>query len=397
LQSTGLPSKPAVAVKQTTLPRPALPANQLVGVAVQHKKLATPKPAESQYRLTPAIWIAPGRQRIRASLTGSPLPIGSVDVQFNRTGKAFISDLEVAMGHRQRGVGTMLMNAAMDNARRQGSTSTELEAMPGPGSISNQALLGMYHKLGFKPLGTTGRGNPLMGHGRVGTNSTHIQRREATGMMGSIRQAMFSTLRRVSSVGTIQRMRTAETVKAEIQQREQKKQKMADFAKTYAHLYGKPKRTAELRMVNSLSFGGNRSSAAVITSGSGDTVYVSEQQGGASKNPDEVWNLSGAEVVATDCEHGAGLHAEMQTIVSLLREWQESGHEYARFGIKSAEAFVRDRIGGGKAAAKGKGCCQLCAAILLKLGVNVAYIEPSQYEKTWQDPFEWAGFQNPWF
>jgi hypothetical protein len=54
------------------------------------------------------------------------------------------------------------MKAAMDSARRQGSTATELEARPGPGSISNQSLVGMYQKLGFKNTGFTRRGNPKM-------------------------------------------------------------------------------------------------------------------------------------------------------------------------------------------------------------------------------------------
>jgi hypothetical protein len=197
----------------------------------------------------------------------------------------------------------------------------------------------------------------------------------------------------------IQRMNwdPVEQAKAEMRGRQEKKERMAQFAQGYDRLYRKPRNSPELRMVNSLSFGGNRSSAALIMSASGDTIYVAEQHGGASKAPEEIWDLSGAEVIAADSECSSGLHSEMQTIVVLLREWQSSGHEYLPFGINTAEDFLISRIGGGKAVAKGKGCCQLCAAILLKLGVKVAFIEPSKYESTWQDPFEFVGLENPWF
>lgn len=117
---------------------------------------------QTQYELSQPVWVSNGRQQIRAKIKGSPTPIGSVDLHYDHPGKAFISDLEVNQVHRRHGVATMLMKAAMDSARRHGSTATELEARPGPGSISNQALVGMYQKLGFKNTGSTRRGNPKM-------------------------------------------------------------------------------------------------------------------------------------------------------------------------------------------------------------------------------------------
>jgi ribosomal protein S18 acetylase RimI-like enzyme len=117
---------------------------------------------QTQYELSQPVWVGNGRQQIRAKIKGSPTPIGSVDLHYDQPGKAFISDLEVSQSHRRHGVATMLMKAAMDSARRQGSTATELEARPGPGSISNQSLVGMYQKLGFKNTGFTRRGNPKM-------------------------------------------------------------------------------------------------------------------------------------------------------------------------------------------------------------------------------------------
>jgi ribosomal protein S18 acetylase RimI-like enzyme len=136
---------------------------QQAGVsATQQKPQAASVQPQSQYELSQPVWVGNGRQQIRAKIKGSPTPIGSVDLHYDQPGKAFISDLEVSQSHRRHGVATMLMKAAMDSARRQGSTATELEARPGPGSISNQSLVGMYQKLGFRKTGFTQRGNPKM-------------------------------------------------------------------------------------------------------------------------------------------------------------------------------------------------------------------------------------------
>lgn len=117
---------------------------------------------QAQYELTSPVWIGSGCQQIRVKLKGSSTPVGSVDLHYKQGGKAYISDLEVAQGHRRHGLGTMLMKAAMDAARRTGRTSTELEANPGPGSISKQSLVGMYEKLGFRNTGFSRSGNPKM-------------------------------------------------------------------------------------------------------------------------------------------------------------------------------------------------------------------------------------------
>jgi hypothetical protein len=185
-----------------------------------------------------------------------------------------------------------------------------------------------------------------------------------------------------------------EAEKARMQERAQKKTNMALFAQGHGHLYRPAPNWEAQQMVSGLSFGGTRSSASLIASEHSDTIYVAEQSGQAAKHPDDVWNLSGAETIACDEYHERGLHAEMQIIYSLLEDWKGSGDGY---GYGSAAAFLRARIGRGIAVAKGKGCCQLCAAILLKLGVNVGYIEKSKFESIWVDPFEVAGIPNPWF
>jgi hypothetical protein len=174
-------------------------------------------------------------------------------------------------------------------------------------------------------------------------------------------------------------------------QRAQKKTNMQLYAQSFRQLYRAEPSWAEQRLVSGLSFGGNRSSASLITSDIGDTIFVAEQSGQAHKHPDDVWNLSGAETIACDEYRERGLHAEMQIILQLLTTWREEGSQ------GSAEAYLRGRIEGGVAASKGKGCCQLCAAILLKLGVRVAYIQKSKFESIWVDPFEVAEIVNPWF
>jgi ribosomal protein S18 acetylase RimI-like enzyme len=143
-------------------PAPPVYRPQQPSVPSQPKMQAPSLQPQSQYELSPPVWVGNGRQQIRVKAKGSPTPIGSVNVRFNEPGKAFISDLEVAQAHRQHGLGSMLVKAALDSARRQGSMATELEANPGSGSISKQALVSMYQKLGFRNSGFTQRGNPKM-------------------------------------------------------------------------------------------------------------------------------------------------------------------------------------------------------------------------------------------
>lgn len=161
--NSGVQLKPANNFRMETRPAPPVYRPQQAGTsATQQKPQAASVQPQSQYELSPAVWVGNGRQQIRVRVKGAPTPVGSVDVHYGQPGKAFISDLEVNQAHRRHGVGTMLMQAAMDSARRNGSSATELEARPGAGSISNQALVGMYQKLGFRNKGFSRRGNPKM-------------------------------------------------------------------------------------------------------------------------------------------------------------------------------------------------------------------------------------------
>lgn len=101
-------------------------------------------------------------QQIRATLHGTPQVAGSVEISRAGGGKAFISNLQVDHQHRRRGVAAQLINAAVATARRQGFRAATLEARPSDNGISPQALVAMYQRQGFKSVGKTRRGNPLM-------------------------------------------------------------------------------------------------------------------------------------------------------------------------------------------------------------------------------------------
>jgi len=155
--------------------RPAAMGALSISIAPSVQKIqstAQARPSQARYELDRPVWIGSRRQQIRVKEAGSPAPVGSVDIRYTQAGIAYISNLEVAQSHRRQGAATMLMKAAMESARRNGSSATELEVRPGPG-ISNQALAGMYQELGFRNGGISPRGNPTM------SASTVLQRKPA--------------------------------------------------------------------------------------------------------------------------------------------------------------------------------------------------------------------------
>ena len=101
-------------------------------------------------------------QQIRATIQGTPQVAGSVDISRAGGGKAFISNLQVDQQHRRRGVAAQLINAAVSTARRQGFKAASLEARPSDNGISPQALVAMYRRQGFRNVGKSHRGSPLM-------------------------------------------------------------------------------------------------------------------------------------------------------------------------------------------------------------------------------------------
>lgn len=114
------------------------------------------------YQLQPPLHL-PGRsQQIRATIGGTPQVAGSIELSPHGAGRAFISNLQVDQQHRRRGVAAKLIEAAVSTARRQGFKAASLEARPSDNGISPQQLVAMYRRQGFKNVGKTSSGNPLM-------------------------------------------------------------------------------------------------------------------------------------------------------------------------------------------------------------------------------------------
>ena len=130
---------------------------------IQFNRGGPPKPpANPRYAMQPPIPVAAHSQQIRATVGGSRQVAGSVDIRRAGPGKGYIANLKVDNEHRRRGVGAQLIDAAVANARRQGFNSLSLEARPSDNGISSSALVAMYRRQGFKSVGRTQRGNPLM-------------------------------------------------------------------------------------------------------------------------------------------------------------------------------------------------------------------------------------------
>ena len=100
--------------------------------------------------------------QIRATIQGTPQVAGSVEISATGGGKAYISNLKVDQQHRRRGVAAKLIDAAVNTARRQGFKAASLEARPSDNGISPQALVAMYRRQGFKSVGKSYRGSPMM-------------------------------------------------------------------------------------------------------------------------------------------------------------------------------------------------------------------------------------------
>lgn len=129
---------------------------QLARAAIQNKAHA--------YSVQPPIPLGGGRgsHQIRATLSGTRNVAGSVDISAAGAGKGFIANLKVDQDHRRRGVAAKLIDAAVNTARRQGMKSLSLEARPSDNGITSGALVAMYRRQGFKSVGRSQRGNPLM-------------------------------------------------------------------------------------------------------------------------------------------------------------------------------------------------------------------------------------------
>ena len=133
-----------------------------VTVSQLKQRPAAANPRATTYAVQAPVHVAGRNQQIRATISGTQNVAGSVDISARGAGQAYISNLKVDQQHRRRGVAAKLIDAAVNNARRQGFKSASLEARPADNGISPQALVAMYQRQGFKNVGRSQRGNPLM-------------------------------------------------------------------------------------------------------------------------------------------------------------------------------------------------------------------------------------------
>jgi ribosomal protein S18 acetylase RimI-like enzyme len=140
-------------------------ANRSLAIADQRAPAGTGSTAMMKapaYTVQAPLPLGARGHQIRATIQGSPQVAGSVDISVAAGGKAFISNLKVDQQHRRRGVAAKLIDAAVNTARRQGFTAASLEARPSDSGISPQALVAMYRRQGFKSVGKSQRGSPMM-------------------------------------------------------------------------------------------------------------------------------------------------------------------------------------------------------------------------------------------
>jgi len=134
-------------------------------VAANQNAARTASQASSKqpgYTVQSPINLGSQSQQIRATIQGTPQVAGSVEIRSLGAGKVYISNLTVDQQHRRKGVAAKLIDAALNTARRQGFSAASLEARPSDNGITPQTLVAMYRRKGFKSVGKTGRGSPLM-------------------------------------------------------------------------------------------------------------------------------------------------------------------------------------------------------------------------------------------
>ena len=137
---------------QAKMPRPGGPARSVSAINMK----------SPTYAVQPPVRVAGRSQQIRATVGGTPQVAGSIEISAQSAGKAYISNLVVDQQHRRRGVAAKLIDAAVSAARRQGFSSASLEARPSDNGISPQALVAMYQRQGFRSVGKSHRGSPML-------------------------------------------------------------------------------------------------------------------------------------------------------------------------------------------------------------------------------------------
>lgn len=150
-----------------TSPRTATPQrfeNRALAPAIQKTPNANASAPSKKidYMVHAPAHVGAGRKQIKVTIKGTQQVAGSVDISATSGGKVHISNLKVERPYRKRGIANQLMDAVINTARTNGYSGARLEARPSDDGISPQALVSMYQKLGFRNVGKSSRGNPLM-------------------------------------------------------------------------------------------------------------------------------------------------------------------------------------------------------------------------------------------
>jgi ribosomal protein S18 acetylase RimI-like enzyme len=164
--------------------RPAPPPQAVP--SIQPKSAGQP-PNVYQMRQMPAIG---GLQQIRVVGAGGAVA-GSVDLRTTASGAVWLSNLEVRQPHRNQGLGGRLVQSALQAARSRGLSSVRLEARPAGESMPAHELQSFYGKAGFRTVGMTSSGTPIMvaGTPQQPRPATAILRKAAPGRAAVVQRA----------------------------------------------------------------------------------------------------------------------------------------------------------------------------------------------------------------
>jgi ribosomal protein S18 acetylase RimI-like enzyme len=119
-------------------------------------KMAESARGEAQVHISAHGGTSPGSYRLTAGPGASP--VGSLVVHTRRGAAAEVTDLGVAPGHRDRGIGRQLLVSAARAGLRSGNSKLSLSAQDnGTGRLTR-----WYKDLGFQQVGVNGRGMPVL-------------------------------------------------------------------------------------------------------------------------------------------------------------------------------------------------------------------------------------------
>ncbi|HEX9946028.1 MAG TPA: GNAT family N-acetyltransferase [Allosphingosinicella sp.] len=119
-------------------------------------KMAASGRSEAQVHISAPGGTSPGSYRLTAG--SGPNPVGSLVVHTRRGAAAEVTDLGVAPGHRDQGIGRQLLVSAARAGLRSGNSKLSLSAQDnGTGKLTR-----WYKDMGFQQVGVNGRGMPVL-------------------------------------------------------------------------------------------------------------------------------------------------------------------------------------------------------------------------------------------